>query len=155
MDAADTAALTGGQQDALAAAPAEPLAAPHAAPLTEEQQKIRHTLRDLLAERAGPHENRAATATPEGYDTALWARMTGPLGLAGLALPEEYGGAGRGPAELALACEETGRALAPSPLLAAVLGDQFGQRGALLGHFLGDLEDRPLDVREVLIERRG
>ncbi|MEU6167343.1 acyl-CoA dehydrogenase family protein [Streptomyces tanashiensis] len=121
MDAADTAALTGGQQDALAAAPAEPLAAPHAAPLTEEQQKIRHTLRDLLAERAGPHENRAATASPEGYDTALWARMTGPLGLAGLALPEEYGGAGRGPAELALACEETGRALAPSPLLATTV----------------------------------
>ncbi|MFF0476711.1 acyl-CoA dehydrogenase family protein [Streptomyces sp. NPDC004284] len=90
-------------------------------PLTEEQQEIRHTLRDLLAERAGPHENRAATATPEGYDTALWARMSGTLGLAGLTLPEEYGGAGRGPAELALACEETGRALAPSPLLATTV----------------------------------
>lgn len=44
--------------------------------------------------------------------------MSGALGLAGLALPEEYGGVGCGPAELALACEETGRALAPSPLFA-------------------------------------
>ncbi|MFF5921687.1 acyl-CoA dehydrogenase family protein [Streptomyces flavochromogenes] len=89
-----------------------------AAPLTEEQQEIRRTLRDLLAERAGPQENRAATATPQGYDPDLWARMSGTLGVAGLALPEEYGGVGCGPAELALACEEAGRALAPSPLLA-------------------------------------
>ncbi|MET9675005.1 acyl-CoA dehydrogenase family protein [Streptomyces sp. NPDC006482] len=101
MDAADTAAL--------------------AAALTEEQQEIRRTLRDLLTERAGPRENREATATPEGYDTGLWARMSGTLGLAGLALPEEYGGVGCGPAELALACEETGRALAPSPLLATAV----------------------------------
>ncbi|MEU2239379.1 acyl-CoA dehydrogenase family protein [Streptomyces sp. NPDC018338] len=105
MDAADTAAL--------------------AAALTEEQQEIqqeiRHTLRDLLTERAGPRENREATATPEGYDTELWARLSGTLGLAGLALPEQYGGAGHGPAALALACEETGRALAPSPLLATAV----------------------------------
>ncbi|MFG3039013.1 acyl-CoA dehydrogenase family protein [Streptomyces sp. NPDC048330] len=98
-----------------------PPAAPLAAPLTEEQQEIRRTLRDLLADRAGPHENRAAAATPEGYDTALWDRMSGILGLPGLALPEEYGGVGCGPAELALACEETGRALAPSPLLATAV----------------------------------
>ncbi|MFE5712730.1 acyl-CoA dehydrogenase family protein [Streptomyces sp. NPDC056501] len=101
MDAADTAAL--------------------AAALTEEQQEIRHTLRDLLTERAGPRENREATATPEGYDTELWARLSGTLGLVGIALPEQYGGAGRGPAALALACEETGRALVPSPLLATAV----------------------------------
>ncbi|KQX58029.1 MULTISPECIES: acyl-CoA dehydrogenase family protein [unclassified Streptomyces] len=127
MDAADSAALAAGT-------------ASLAAPLTDEQEEIRRTLRDLLAERAGPHENRAATATPQGYDPELWARMSGTLGLAGLALPEEYGGVGCGPAELALACEETGRALAPSPLLAtsvlaapllAALGTP-GQRTALL-----------------------
>ncbi|WP_055600349.1 acyl-CoA dehydrogenase family protein [Streptomyces aureus] len=111
-----------------------------AVPLTEEQQEIRRTLRDLLAERAGPQENRAATDTPQGYDPDLWARMSGTLGVAGLALPEEYGGVGCGPAELALACEEAGRALAPSPLLAtsvltapllAALGTP-AQRAALL-----------------------
>ncbi|MFF0560978.1 acyl-CoA dehydrogenase family protein [Streptomyces sp. NPDC004266] len=93
--------------------------APPAEPLTEEQQEIRRVLRDLLAERAGPHENRAAT--PEGHDTALWTRMSDTLGLAGLALPEEYGGTGRGPVDLALACEEAGRALTPSPLLATTV----------------------------------
>ncbi|MEU8761156.1 acyl-CoA dehydrogenase family protein [Streptomyces sp. NPDC048659] len=91
------------------------------AAVTEEQQEIRRTLRELLAKRAGPAEIRAAVTTPEGYDTGLWATMAGTLGLPGLALPEEYGGVGCGPAELALACEETGRALAPSPLLATAV----------------------------------
>ncbi|MET9437900.1 acyl-CoA dehydrogenase family protein [Streptomyces sp. NPDC006551] len=92
----------------------------HAA-VTEEQHEIRRTLRDLLAKRAGPGETRAAVATPEGYDTDLWRRMSTALGLPGLTLPEEYGGVGCGPAELALACEETGRALVPSPLLATTV----------------------------------
>ncbi|WP_282693042.1 acyl-CoA dehydrogenase family protein [Streptomyces sp. CC208A] len=100
----------------LAASTEEPLTEE---PLTEEQREIRRTLRKLLARHAGPPAARTATATtPEGYDPALWARMSGELGLAGLALPEEYGGTGRGLPELALACEETGRALASSPLLA-------------------------------------
>ncbi|MFC8274773.1 acyl-CoA dehydrogenase family protein [Streptomyces sp. NPDC057271] len=91
------------------------------AAFTAEQDEIRRTLRELLAKRSGPAEVRAAVATPEGYDTDLWNRMSGALGLPGLALPEEYGGVGCGSAELALACEETGRALAPSPLLATAL----------------------------------
>ncbi|MEU0404573.1 acyl-CoA dehydrogenase family protein [Streptomyces sp. NPDC006197] len=95
--------------------------APPTEPLTEEQQGIRRALRDLLGEGAGARENRAATATPEGHDTALWTRASGTLGLAGLTLPEEYGGAGRGTVELALVCEETGRALAPTPLLATTV----------------------------------
>ncbi|MFJ3903180.1 acyl-CoA dehydrogenase family protein [Streptomyces sp. NPDC090025] len=95
----------------------------HTAAVTEEQREIRRTLRELLAKRAGPAEVRAAVTTPEGYDTGLWATMAGTLGLPGLTLPETYGGIGCGPAELALVCEETGRVLAPSPLLAtAVLG---------------------------------
>ncbi|MFF8840453.1 acyl-CoA dehydrogenase family protein [Streptomyces sp. NPDC015130] len=107
MDAADTAADAAAPEAALA--------------LTEEQRKIRRTLRDLLAERTGPAENHAAGATPEGYDPELWARLSSTLGLAGLALPAAYGGAGHGPAALALACEETGRTLAPSPLLATAV----------------------------------
>ncbi|MFI8371733.1 acyl-CoA dehydrogenase family protein [Streptomyces sp. NPDC085466] len=84
------------------------------AALTEQQREIRRTLRDLLDRHTGP----PATPAPQGYDPALWARMAGELGLTRLALPEEYGGTGHGTPELALACEETGRALAPSPLLA-------------------------------------
>ena len=87
--------------------------------LTTEQEAVRRTLREVLAKNCGPDEVRAAAASPQGYDPELWRRLAEQLGLPGLALPEAYGGAGLGPVELALACEESGRALLPSPLLAS------------------------------------
>ncbi|ARZ69548.1 acyl-CoA dehydrogenase domain-containingprotein [Streptomyces albireticuli] len=84
---------------------------------SEEQERIRRTLRDVLRERCGPGEVRAAVRTEAGYDEELWGLLAGRVGLAGLAVPARYGGAGCGPTELALACEETGRVLLPSPLL--------------------------------------
>ncbi|MGC5530138.1 acyl-CoA dehydrogenase family protein [Streptomyces sp. SR-10] len=110
------------------------------AAFTAEQHEIRRTLRELLARSAGPDAIPAAVRTVEGYDPVLWRRLAGDLGLPGLALAEEYGGAGCTVTELALACEETGRALLPTPLLAtaalaapliAALGTP-GQRAALL-----------------------
>ncbi|TQK45257.1 alkylation response protein AidB-like acyl-CoA dehydrogenase [Streptomyces sp. SLBN-118] len=107
---------------------------------TAEQDEIRRTLRELLAKRSGPDEVKAAVRTPAGYDPQLWAQLSGQLGLPGLALPASYGGVGCGLTDLALACEETGRALLPSPLLAtaglcapliAALGTPE-QRGELL-----------------------
>ncbi|AXE86668.1 acyl-CoA dehydrogenase family protein [Streptomyces sp. Go-475] len=107
---------------------------------TAEQDEIRRTLRDLLRKRCGPAELRAAVDTPAGHDPALWTALAEQLGLPGLALPETYGGVGCSVTELALACEETGRVLAPSPLLAtAVLAAPLllalgtgAQRAALL-----------------------
>lgn len=110
------------------------------ASFTPEQDEIRRTLRELLQSRCGPRELRAAVDTPAGHDPALWTALAEQLGLPGLALPEAYGGVGCTATELALACEETGRALAPSPLLAtavlaapliAALGTE-AQRAALL-----------------------
>ncbi|MFI5524047.1 acyl-CoA dehydrogenase family protein [Streptomyces platensis] len=88
------------------------------AAFTEEQHEIRRTLRELLLKRCGPDEVKAAVRTPPGYDTELWQRLAGRLGLPGLALPTAYGGVGCGPTELVLACEETGRVVLPSPLIA-------------------------------------
>ncbi|WP_274915137.1 acyl-CoA dehydrogenase family protein [Streptomyces sp. WZ-12] len=87
------------------------------AAFTEEQDEIRRTLRALLRKRCGPDEVKAAVRTPAGYDEELWHRLARQLGLPGLALPAAYGGAGCGPTELALACEETGRAVLPAPLV--------------------------------------
>ncbi|MEU5541666.1 acyl-CoA dehydrogenase family protein [Streptomyces sioyaensis] len=88
------------------------------AAFTEEQHEIRRTLRELLLKRCGPDGVKAAVRTPPGYDQELWRELAGRLGLPGLALPEAYGGVGCSPTELALACEETGRAVLPSPLIA-------------------------------------
>ncbi|MFD7201161.1 acyl-CoA dehydrogenase family protein [Streptomyces sp. NPDC059893] len=88
------------------------------AAFTAEQDEIRRTLHELMNKRCGPEDVKAAVATPAGYDPALWSALGGELGLPGLALPERYGGVGCATTELALACEESGRALAPSPLLA-------------------------------------
>ncbi|MFD6169727.1 acyl-CoA dehydrogenase family protein [Streptomyces coeruleorubidus] len=88
---------------------------------TAEQDEIRRTLRELLHKRCGSEELRAAVDTPAGHDPALWTALAEQLGLPGLALPEGYGGVGCSVTELALACEETGRALAPSPLLATAV----------------------------------
>ncbi|MFJ8634002.1 acyl-CoA dehydrogenase family protein [Streptomyces sp. NPDC093568] len=110
------------------------------ASLTPEQDEIRRALRELLRDRCGPHDLRAALDLPAGHDPALWRALAEQLGLPGLALPEAYGGVGCSATELALACEEVGRALAPSPLLAtaalaAPLIDALGtqaQRAELL-----------------------
>ncbi|WP_330266199.1 acyl-CoA dehydrogenase family protein [Streptomyces griseorubiginosus] len=88
---------------------------------TAEQDEIRGALRELLRRRCGPRELRSALDAPAGHDPALWTALAGQLGLPGLALPEEYGGVGCSATELALACEETGRVLAPTPLLATAV----------------------------------
>ncbi|MEU8576144.1 acyl-CoA dehydrogenase family protein [Streptomyces asoensis] len=85
---------------------------------TAEQDGIRRTLRELLHKRCGPEELRAALDLPGGHDRALWRALAEQLGLPGLALPEEYGGVGCPFTDLALAAEESGRVLAPSPQLA-------------------------------------
>lgn len=110
------------------------------ATFTAEQEEIRRTLRELLLKRCGPEEVRTAVQSEAGYDSALWETLAQQLGLPGLAFPEAYGGVGCSVTELALASEELGRSLAPSPLLAtAVLGAPLllalgseDQRAALL-----------------------
>ncbi|MFD6971661.1 acyl-CoA dehydrogenase family protein [Streptomyces sp. NPDC059949] len=110
------------------------------AAFTAEQDEIRRTLREILGKRCGPDEVKAAVRTAAGHDRELWQQLARQLGLPGIAVAEEYGGVGCAPADLALACEETGRVLLPSPLLATAalcvplvtaLGTE-AQRSALL-----------------------
>ncbi|WP_369032992.1 acyl-CoA dehydrogenase family protein [Streptomyces adonidis] len=89
---------------------------------TPEQDHIRRTLRELLRKRCAPGDVRVAVDTPAGYDPALWTALAEHLGLPGLGLSETHGGVdGTTTTELALAAEELGRALAPSPLLATAV----------------------------------
>ncbi len=80
--------------------------------LSQEQRELRAAVRAFLG---------AASPLPkvrEGYDPEVYARLSGELGLSGLIVAEEYGGAGAGFAELAVVLEETGAALLPGPFLA-------------------------------------
>lgn len=88
---------------------------------TEEQRQLRVVLSDLLADTCGPERVRQQAESPRGYDEVLWRRLAGEIGVHGLALPEEYGGAGYTFAELAVALEEAGRVLCPAPLLPTVV----------------------------------
>ena len=85
--------------------------------LSEEQRQLQSAVRRLCEERSPEAEVRRVMDTDDGYDRDLWAQMAGQLGLHGLAVPEQYGGAGSGWQEMALVLEELGRALVPSPYL--------------------------------------
>jgi alkylation response protein AidB-like acyl-CoA dehydrogenase len=54
----------------------------------------------------------------------VWQVLAGQVGVAGLAVPEAYGGAGAGLAETHVVLEELGRSLVPNPLLSCVLAGQ-------------------------------
>lgn len=88
---------------------------------SDEQRQLRTVLRDLFTEASGAEDVRKHLATARGYDEALWVRLAGEIGVHGLAVPEEYGGSGFTFAELAVALEESGRALYCAPLLPTVV----------------------------------
>ncbi|MBH0119526.1 acyl-CoA/acyl-ACP dehydrogenase [Rhodococcus sp. CX] len=62
-----------------------------------------------------------------GTDDSLWKTLTQQIGVAGLLVPEELGGAGAGVAEIADVITECGAHLTPVPALATL-----GMAGALL-----------------------
>ncbi|WP_406181505.1 acyl-CoA dehydrogenase family protein [Streptomyces canus] len=88
---------------------------------SEEQEQLGRTVRAFLTHTSPETETRRLMETPEGYDRALWRRMGTELGLQGLAVPEEYGGAGCGPVEVGVVMEEMGRALLCAPFLSSAV----------------------------------
>ena len=85
--------------------------------LSDEQAELAATVRALLAKRSGSAAVRAAVADERGFDEGLWSVLCEQVGVAALAIPEEYGGAGFTLFETHLVLEELGAALTPSPLL--------------------------------------
>ncbi len=85
--------------------------------LSEEQVELAATVRALLARRSDSPAVRSAVDAPRGYDEALWSTLCEQIGVAALAVPEEYGGAGFTLFETHVVLEELGSTLTPSPLL--------------------------------------
>jgi alkylation response protein AidB-like acyl-CoA dehydrogenase len=83
---------------------------------TDEQTMIAETARGFFADNATSQRTRAAMAG-DGIDRALWTAFCTELGLAGIGLPEEHGGAGLGMVEFASVAEAAGAQVAPIPLL--------------------------------------
>jgi hypothetical protein len=88
--------------------------------LTDEQRALRAAVRALL-----DRQQRRAPAGDQGHDQghdrSLWRRLCGEIGIAGLAVPECYGGAGAGPVETHIVAEELGRDLTPTPMLGSAV----------------------------------
>ncbi len=109
----------------------------------DEIAQLRAVVQDFL--RSNLPMSAVRTAGEKGtFDTRAWRSLSDSLGLTGIGIPEELGGAGHSFRELGVVLEEFGAALAPVPLLssavaaAAVLaGDEGEPRAALLPGLAG------------------
>jgi alkylation response protein AidB-like acyl-CoA dehydrogenase len=86
---------------------------------SDEQKQLRNEARKFLAEKCPPKAVRTVLDGEEPYDRQLWKDLAG-MGFLGVAIPEEFGGAGAGHLELCVIAEEIGRALAPVPFSSTV-----------------------------------
>jgi alkylation response protein AidB-like acyl-CoA dehydrogenase len=101
--------------------------------ITEEQQLLQDTVAQLLQNECPPTHLREIFDGGTGHDPALWKNMV-EMGLAGLIVPEEYGGAGLELLDLALVTETLAYGGAPGPL--------FGHSLAALAIALGGSEEQ-------------
>jgi alkylation response protein AidB-like acyl-CoA dehydrogenase len=88
--------------------------------LTSEQEMLRRTARDVLADCASIEHVRAMIADPAALGDREWRRMA-ELGWQGLLFSGEYGGSALGMVELAIVLEEMGRVVLPGPFIATIL----------------------------------
>src|SRR3981189_563032 len=86
---------------------------------SDEQKQMRDAARKFLAEKCPPKAVRTVLDGKETYDKDLWKGLA-EMGFLGVAIPEEFGGAGAGHLELCVISEEMGRALAPVPFSSTV-----------------------------------
>jgi alkylation response protein AidB-like acyl-CoA dehydrogenase len=89
--------------------------------VSAEQRELRESVRRFLAERAPITKVRELMQTADGTDPDVWRQASAQLGLPGIAVPEEYGGAGFSFAEQAIVLEELGAALFAGPYLASAV----------------------------------
>lgn len=86
---------------------------------SDDQKQLRDEARKFLGEKCPPGAVRAVLDGKAPYDKDLWKGLA-EMGFLGVAIPEEFGGAGAGHLELCVIAEEIGRALAPVPFSSTV-----------------------------------
>jgi alkylation response protein AidB-like acyl-CoA dehydrogenase len=88
---------------------------------TDVEDDLRSSVRDLLADHCDPSSVIALYDGDRSLVAPLWKALATDLGLAGLLVPEERGGAGASAREAAVVLEELGRAMAPVPFLTSAV----------------------------------
>ncbi len=87
--------------------------------LGEEHVSVRDLAREILARETTPELLKALEAEGVDHSPALWSQLAS-ANLLGIAVPEALGGLGLGLVELCALLQETGRAVAPVPVLASL-----------------------------------
>ena len=114
--------------------------------LNEDEEQFRQSVRRLVTERSPLPKLRELMSSGQPYDSDVWKQLSS-LGLAGLIIPAEHGGAEAGCSILSVALTELGAGLVASPLLAGTLaagtllrlGDQEAAARLLPGIASGEL----------------
>jgi len=106
--------------------------------LSEDQALLRTSTRDFLAAAFPFEKSRRVMEDPRGYEAAQWAQLA-EMGYLGLTVPPAAGGQGLGVVELAVVCEEMGRACVPGPYLDAVLAAELLVAGGGQEKLLGEI----------------
>lgn len=96
--------------------------------LSEEQDLLQETVRQFVSEQCPPTHLHTVFDEGEGHDEDLW-RGVAELGLCGLMLPEEFGGAELEALDLALVCEELAYGGFPGPFMMHSLAAHAMARG--------------------------
>ncbi|HVE25145.1 MAG TPA: acyl-CoA dehydrogenase family protein [Sporichthya sp.] len=86
----------------------------------DDQTQLRRLARDFFTDRSPESTVRQLMMTEEGRDPAVWAELA-QIGLLGLNVAEEFGGAGAGLTEVGIVAEEAGAALLCAPWLASAV----------------------------------
>jgi alkylation response protein AidB-like acyl-CoA dehydrogenase len=89
--------------------------------LTEDQIQFRDVVSRFLTDKSPAGEVRRLMGSEEGYDAAVWRQLCEEVGLAGIHIPESYGGAGFGPVELGIVAEQMGRTLFCGPYFSSAV----------------------------------
>jgi alkylation response protein AidB-like acyl-CoA dehydrogenase len=88
---------------------------------SDTEEALRDSVRRLFADRCPPEAvARLYDAAPQDF-SGVWQTLANELGLAGLLVPEQLGGAGASAREAAVVMEEIGRAVAPVPFLSSAV----------------------------------
>jgi alkylation response protein AidB-like acyl-CoA dehydrogenase len=85
------------------------------------ETQLRAGVRDALARRSPVATVLAGIESGKPYDAELWRTLAVEMGLAGIAVPERFGGGGASLREAAVVLEELGRGVAPVPYLTSAV----------------------------------